>query len=350
MRKTIKKRLALVLTTTMLLTLFMGINATAFVSGYTEAVAYTGAVTGYITSTSQNDWYYFTVTESQLPAPYSIILRIPDGCVYNFDFRYRASNSTGRPSIISNETIVTGSRNRTMGGVITEPGTYFVRVYPQDGVTSSTYSYRLSIGYNNTTTYGFSLNSDSLVKGETDDWAICAEILGKYTFDKTIKYGTNTRNYKRAYDFVMSNYTTDNQSTTTSENKGTPEQTAIAADYIYSGDLLLTPKFKVENNKIYEIHELMEYVCKYNRPVIFYLENPQWGSQIPTFRKYIILSDVNIAENTISYFNPSSESTITVDYDEFLLNGMTYSSMPHTYAGTNIIESNYDRPFQAIYD
>ena len=58
----------------------------------------------------------------------------------------------------------------------------------------------------------------------------------------------------------MSNYTTDNQSTTTSENKGTPEQTAIAADYIYSGDLLLTPKFKVENNKIYEIHELMEYI------------------------------------------------------------------------------------------
>lgn len=349
MSKSTKRKLSFVMAFALIISCFGSITSFAFDEGHYYADTYTGAVTSYITSASQTDWYQFTLTAEEVPTAYSITLKIPSSCVYNFDLRHRATGEDEdvRPMIVSNETLVTGSRNRTMHGVLTEPGTYFVRVYSQNGTTSSMDNYKLTVSYDKDGTYGF-MYDNNLPTGETTDWSICADMLGQYTFDRIIKYATNNRNYQNAYTFISTNYDSDSQSGYGTALKATPAQTSIAADYIFSGDLMSKPKFKVENNKIYEIEELMYYVWDLSQPVIFYLEN----SAIPydAFKKYVILEDANIGENTITYYNPSDGSRTTVDYDEFLTDGFTYSGVPVTYSGTNIVDANNVRAVQPIYN
>lgn len=349
MSKSIKRRISVLLSSVLIISCFSSITVFAFDKGYKNAATYTSAVTEYITSDSQSDWYKFTLTADEVPTAYSITLKIPDDCVYNFDLRYLSASAdqSERPKIISSETIVSGSRNRRMSGVFTEAGTYFVRVYSQNGTTSSMDSYNLRVSYNKNGTYAFSYDNN-LPTGETTDWSICADIIGDYTFDHLIKYSTNNRTYQNAYTFIDTNYESDSKNGYSTSLKASPNQTAIAADYVFSGDLMLNPKFKVETNKIYEIEELMYYLWGLSEPIIFYLEN----TAIPydAFKKYVILEDVNIGENTISYYNPSDGSETTVDYDEFLTNGFTYSGVPVAYNGTNIIDANAVRKYQPIYD
>lgn len=349
MSKSIKRRLSFIMAFAVIISCLGSVTSFAFDNGYDYATTYSSAVTEYITSASQTDWYQFTLTADEVPTAYSITLKIPDDCVYNFDLRHLATDADegARPTIISNETIVSAARNRRMSGVFTEAGTYFVRVYSQNGTTSSLDNYKLTISYNKNGTYGFLYDND-LPTGETTDWSICADMLGSYTFDRIIKYATNDRTYQNAYTFVSTNYDSDSQSGYGTALKATPAQTAIAADYIFSGDLMSNPKFKVETNKIYEIEELMYYLWDLSEPIIFYLEN----TAIPydAFKKYVILEEVNIGENTITYYNPSDGSETTVDYDEFLTDGFTYSGVPVTYSGTNIIDANSLRAVQPIYN
>lgn len=325
------------------------INVFAFTSGYNGATELSGNINGYITSSTQNDWYKFTVTSDQVPTAYSVTLRIPAECVYNFDLRYREANSTSRPAVISNETIVTGSRSRVMRGVFTTPGTYFIRIYSQNGTTSNLESYRISKSFNKDATYTLSY-ATTLPSAETADWSICADIAGNYIFNNIITNSSTNRNYKNAYTFVVSDYTSDNQDDYTNNDKATPEETAIAADYIYAGDVLQKNKFEVENNKIYSIEELMQYVWEYSQPIIFYLDNEQYSSILPAFKKYVILEELNIGENTITYYYPSSGNRVTVDYDDFIRDGIMYTTIPLTYKGTNIVQRNYKTEVQAIYD
>lgn len=319
----------------------------AFDAGYERATEYTSTVTASITSAEQVDWYKFTLDENQVPTPYNITLNIPDECMYNFDLRYRAITSEDRPQILSNETFVTTTRSRRMAGVLTEPGTYFVRVFSQNGTKSALYDYKLLISHNRNTSYAFGFES-SLPSAESSDWSVCADILGKYTFNNIFKNSVNERNYKNAYAFISSNYLSDAQDEYGSSIKATPEQTAVATDYIFSGELMLNSKFKVEKEKIYTIEELMNYVCGLNEPIIFYLDNA--SLQFDIFKKYVILRDVNIGRNTITYYNPSSGNKETVDYDDFLMNGFVYGGATVNYTGTNILDANSVRRTQPVYN
>lgn len=349
MKTNLKNKIAAILTAAITVTSFGTMNAFAFDVGYRSATEYVAKVDEYIESPTQNDWYKFTVTAEQIPTSYTITLGIPSSCVYNFDLRYQDSSSS-RPIVVSNETIVSSTRKRTMRGIITEAGTYYVRIYSQNGTTSAMDSYNLSISYENknkSCTYGYDVKNYPIA--ESTDWTVCADILGNYTLESQIHAISCDRNYKNAYTFISTNYDSDDESGYATAVKATPEQTAIAASYVYSGDVMRNPKFTVENDKIYTIDELMYYLWDLDQPIIFYLTSPT----MPTFdllKKYVILRDVNIGRNTITYYNPSSGNKETMDYDEFLSDGFLYSGLQVTYSGTNILNSNARRRIQAIYN
>ena len=152
----------------------------------------------------------------------------------------------------------------------------------------------------------------------------------------------------------MTNYEFDDEEYYASEDRGTPEQTAAAANYIYSGDVMANPKFEVENNKIYTIEELMQFLAQYDQPVIFYLDNVDYITMLPdvagTFKRYVILEKVNIGHNSITYYYPDTNDRVTVNYDDFLLNGIKYGNIKLTYKGTNILERNYRTALQPVYN
>lgn len=347
--KKLKKKLSFIIAFTISILCLSNISSFAFVSGYADATEYTSAVTNNIVLSTQNDWYKITLSADNVPTAYTISLSIPETCVYNFDFRYLAENSTtDRPSVVSNKTYVTGSRKRQMTGVVTEPGTYYVRIYSQNGTTSSEETYRLSMSFNKNLTRSLNFGTD-LPTGEVTDWCICADILGNYTFEEIIKNSATGRNYKNAYTFVSSNYVSDDESGYATTFKATPEQTAIAADYVFAGDLLANSEFAVETNTIYGIEELMHYLWALEQPIIFFLTSPTYP-ELDLFYKYVILKNVNIGENTITYYNPSSGNEETVDYDEFLTDGILYGNYPVLYSGTNILNTNTPAHTQAIFD
>lgn len=95
MSKTVKKRLSLITVFAIIITCF-GNMALAFDNGYKDATEYTTSVTDYITSESQVDWYKFTLTADQVPAPYSITLVVPDDCLYNFVYATDQVQPEGR--------------------------------------------------------------------------------------------------------------------------------------------------------------------------------------------------------------------------------------------------------------
>lgn len=123
------RKLTLVAAVAAISTVICGISASAFVEGYENATELTNSITASINKADQNDWYKFTLTAEQVPTPYSVNLKIPTSCVYNFDLRYREADSDERPTIVSNETIVTGTRNRTMHGVLYQPGTLYAYIH-----------------------------------------------------------------------------------------------------------------------------------------------------------------------------------------------------------------------------
>lgn len=329
---------------------FNGTVSFAFDNGYNSAATYTNTVSSRITSASQVDWYKFEVTADEVPTSYSVTLKVPTDCMYNFDVRFRAANSTGRPIVLDNETIVSGTRRRTGRGMLREPGTYYVRVYSQNGTVDGDENYNLTLSYekNGTCSVSYPYSGRNIPVAESTDWSVCADMLGNYTFNRTFPSASSGRNYMNAYTFMTTNYESDNQSGYANKKKMTPQQTAIAADYIFSGDLMQNPKFKVEENKIYTIDELMYYLYVLDEPIIFYLAN----AEIPAnaYKKYVILKDVNIGINEITYVNPSDGKETTIDYNEFLDEGFEYSDEMVQYTGTNIINANTPRRFQAIYN
>lgn len=346
MKKNFKKRTAFI-SALVLAVSCLGTTAFAFDSDYKLAETYTSVVNSTITSADQVDWYKFTVTSADLPSVCSITLQIPDSCVYNFDLRYSASSSA-RPSVVSNETYVGGKRQRMMSKILNDAGTYYVRVYSQNGTKSSLDDYKLSISYNNSSTHTFALTKIG-TKVELPDWASCADLLGNYTFKRTFYSATTGRTYENACAFLDTEYTSEKTSDYDSTFKATPEQTAIGANYIYSGDLMTNSKFKVVNDKIYTIEELMYYLHELDEPIIFYL-NYEPMDEYQFWKKYVILNSVNIANNTISYYFPSDDNFITVDYDEFIVDGIDYSGIKSTFKGTSIVNSNEARRFQQIFD
>lgn len=351
MNKNVKRKLSFILAFSFIIMCFNSTISLAFDTGYNNATTYTSAVNGYIESSTQIDWYQFTLTEEQVPTTYSIQLKIPTECIYNFDLRYRTADSTARPSVVSNETIVTSARIRTMKGMITDPGTYFVRVYSQNGTTDSNNNYKLTISSEKNTTYFLDYGNEEDLPGSVDtDWSICADIIGNQLFNNVIKNSSTGRNYKNAYTFINSNYSSENQNGYGHELKATPEQTAIAADYIYSGDLMTIPKFKVERDKQYSIEEMAYRLRVLNEPVIFYLEVSSLPEEFRgLYERYVILSKANIALKTMAVYDPSIGEYSDLDYDEFIRKGIQYSSTFIPYNSTNIVSTN-TKPIQAVYN
>ncbi len=346
------RKLTLIAAVAAISTVICGISASAFVEGYENATELTSSVTASITRDGQNDWYQFTLTADQVPTPYSLTLKIPTGCVYNFDLRYREADSEERPTVVSNETFVTGTRNRIMYGVITQPGTYFVRIYSQDGNYSGIDTYKITKNINRTTPVTLSFGNNLPETTDRVDWAVCADILGNFTYNRRFKNSSTGRNYKNAYVFIHSNQTSDDVSEYDARQKANPTQLAKAADYIYAGDVLTNPKFEVETNKIYTIEELARFVYEYNQPVVFYVDCEGQGA---SYRRYVILEAVSVGRNTIKYYTPDTGSRVTVNYDDFLQNGFLFDDgdgieYRSTYKGTNILERSYRTAIQPVYN
>lgn len=346
------RKLTLVAAVATISTVICGISASAFVEGYENATELTSSVTASITRDGQNDWYQFTLTADQVPTPYSLTLKIPTGCVYNFDLRYREADSEERPTIVSNETFVTGTRNRTMHGVLYQPGTYFVRVYSQDGNYSGIDTYKISKSSAKNTNISLSFGSNLPETNERTDWAACADVLGNFTYNRRFKNSSTGRNYKNACVFITSNYTSDDASEYAVLKKANPTQLAKAADYIYAGDVLNTPKFEAETNKIYTIDELARFVYEYDQPVVFYVDCEGQGA---SYRRYVVLEGVSVGRNTIKYYTPDSGSRVTVNYDDFLQDGFLFDDgdglvYRSTYKGTNILERSYRTAIQPVYN
>lgn len=350
--KNLKKRISLTLIMAIAVSCFCGINAFAFVNGYNSATELgTSAITAYLESASQNDWYKFTLTEAEVPTGCRITLRVPTNCVYNFDLRYREASTRNRPSIISNETFVSASGQRQINKVLTAPGTYFIRVYSQNGTFSSTDSYRINKNAVKNTTYEMSFGSNLPDNSEVD-WAICADLAGNYLYKRTFYSGTTSRNYSNAGAFVMTNHTSDNASDFSPEKKPTPAETADAANYIYSGDVLENPRFEAQTGNILNIEDITKYFVEYDQPVVLFLDCQEYlGTTIESAtRLYRIIEDVNIGTNTITYYNFVNHNSVTVDYDDFLIDGIITLGLNSTYRGTNIVPATYRHRVQPAYN
>ena len=340
------KIVASILATTVITSVFCNMTSFAFDTSYRSATDLNSSIEEYMYDSSQVDWYKFTVTENEIPAPYTVTLVVPNNCMYNFDLRYRSLNSTERPSVFSNETYVGSNRRRRMSGVLTQAGEYFVRVYSQNGSYDQAYPYRIMKSYHKDLMYNLVMPTDGLPQSSSTDWAICADVVGTYVYNNNIKYYSSGRNYKKAYTFVNTNYTSEAESGYGTAKKATPEETAVAVNYIYSGDLMINPKFKAETNKIYEIEDLARYVWEYDEPMIFYLKNMQYD----IYKTYIILDGINIGENTLKYYDVEAGDYAFVDYDDFLLDGLIKAGLPIEYTGTNIVTSDYKRIAQPVYN
>lgn len=341
------RKLAFVLTLALVFSCFGSITSFAFDNGYKWATEYTTTVDDYLSSATETAWYEFTLTADEVPTPYSVSLKTSGSCIYNFELWYR-SGSSGRPSAVSNETIVARNGSRNMSGVLTEPGTYFVKVYFQSGTVSTLNTYRLKITYGKNSTINFIYDS-SLPKDAGGDWVICADIMGNYTYNSIIKNTSTNRTFENAYTFVDTNYSSDSAGGYSDEIKGTPEQTAIAANYIYSGGLMSKPKFIAETNKVYSLTELMNKLYYLDEPVIFYSNHKDSNGEI-TDERYVILSGVSIGQKTLEFYNPSTGKYVTMSYDTFTSTGYKVSSKDMKYTGTNIVNSGLSRPVQAIYN
>ena len=341
------RKLAFVLTLALVFSCFGSITSFAFDTGYNSATEYTNTVTAYLSSYTQVDWYKFTLTQDDVSTYCDITLRVPDSCVYNFDVWYRSGDS-GQPSIVTNETLVGQSRNRYKNLLLSQAGTYFVRVYSQNGTASAVNSYRLSISYRKNMTCEF-MYATTLTTGGNSDWAGCADILGNHTYNTIIKNSETNRNYKNAYVFIKSNYTSDKASNYDGKLNATPEQTAIATDYVYSGSLMTEPKFEVISDKEYSIEELMYYLNVLNEPIIFYLQSEDYPG-LSAYKRYVILKSVNIGLNRIEYYDPQYGVTQTVNYEDFLSTGIEGDDTNSVYTRISILNSNLPSPVQAIYD
>lgn len=357
MKKKITRKLSVLLALTTMLTAISSLTAFAFDDGYLDATALTySSNSGYVDMTDENEWYSFTLTSSQVPTPYSLTLAIPTDSVYNFDLYAifldaEGSPETTRPVMISNETTVTSNRNRCMYGVFTKPGTYYVRVYTQNGNISDTDSYKLTINArrNSTKILTFNYTSSTRPQSAYSDWSICADMMGNLIYEDHIYGGETGRNYKNAYTFIDSDYASDNSNSYAQRYKATPEEVATAANYIYSGYLMSSPKFKAETNKIYTIEELMTYLWGYYQPVIFYTDSPDYPNS-SAYKKYVILESVNLNEGTIEYYYPAIGESVVVDYADFLLDGIEEGVDNLYYTGTNIVPVNNFSKYQTIYN
>ena len=343
------RKLAFVLTLALVFSCFGSITSFAFDNGFRGATEYTGKVTDYLSSATETEWYQFTLTADDVATPYSVSLKSSGSCRYSFDLWYR-SGSSGRPSVVSNEVTVTRSGDtRTMSGVLTEPGTYFVRVYFLSGTVSTLNTYRLIIKHDRDETRGFIYDyGTSFPPATYADWAVCADILGNYTFGTTIKDFATNRNYKNAGAFIISNYTSDSEGSYENTVKATPEQVATAANYVYSGGLMTKPKFKLETNKKYTVEEIMYYVYELDEPMIFYAQNEI--VDMPELKRYIVLDSINIGQDTMRYIDPYTGMYSTISYSGFITNGIQAGSSYYVYSGTNIVNTNMPRPVQPAYN
>ena len=347
MKTNLKNKIAAILTAAITVTSFGTMNAFAFVSGYKSATEYTGTVSEYIESPTQNDWYRIDVTEDELPCEFSVRLSVPANCMYNFELSRADLGTRNRPEIISNETLVASTRRRYMNKVLTETGIYYVRVYSQNGTTANLDAYELKITKKISGKKSFSYDASSGV-AIAGDWSICADMLGNYMYNKTFYGNTSSRNYKNAYVFITSDMSSDSVGLYEDTYQATPEETALAADYIYSGYKMATPKFVAKTDVIWEFADMLRYVHEYDEPIIIYMAE---DDTIPRAqKKYVILKGVKIDTGEIIYYDPVRQEDVVAECESFFSQGIrsTYGYIPYT--GTNIVVNDYKSDKQRVYN
>lgn len=283
-----------------------------------------------ISGADDANWYKFSIT--QPGAGYSFTLRdMPSGEPYNFELYYQETSGT-YPSMLRMETKLTSTLRRTMHGVLENTGTYYLRVYSMTGnYTSENYRLTGSVGYG---TYASMITKIS--SSNNLDWAACAEMAGKYKYYREISSAKlPSRTYNMAARYIQSNGSKDTG--TPNNTKSTLEQTAKAANYIFSGTTMINPVFKTETNKVYGLTDCLKVIWGTDDTMIIRLADKEMD--IERLSHYVVLDSVSPKDKYLDFHDPwtTSSASYCVDYDDFIINGYEGDGYATRYDGNNII-------------
>ncbi len=334
-----KRLLSMVLAVAMLLS-FWTIPGLAFDTGYESAIdigTSFNRTTDKISSSDASVWYKFTI--SQTPMAYGFTLRdMPSGSPFSYELYYQ-DVSGAQPKMLNMTPRLSPSGYRVMDGVLDKTGTYYIRVYSLTGAYSSTaYRFTGSAGRN-----GYSAYIATSVKATSDnlDWAACAEMAGKYKYyrDVTTSLAPN-RTANMAAKYIQSGKISDS-GTPTNAKAGSTKATALkevanAANYILSGTQMLNPAFVVKSSNVPSMTDCLKVIWEDQDVMIMRMAN--WEADVESASRYLLLSGVNVASNTLTFRDPKlSSSSYTVDYDDFTTRGYEGDGYATHYNGDSIV-------------
>lgn len=339
--KKLKSLIKLFIATSAVLTIvatFGAITGFALDTGYRNAIdcgTNSGSVTGNITSADDSVWYKFTVPEPY--AAYGFSLKnMPEAGMFSFELYYQ-ENEDDVPKIYRMENNLNSLGNRNMNGVMKNAGTYYIRVFSYTGGSGGGYTFVGKIGYG-----AYSLSTTKLSSPANLDWAYCAEMAGKerYTYDFKNRQ-ENTRTASNAAVFVQNNGTSDT-GTPIDKKPENLDLVADAANYIYSGNYMITPGFAAEE-KEYSINELLELLWEKRAYMIMCFEDINIKEAAPQiahlYSKYALLTYVDPSTNKVGVIDPTSTASKEnkIDYDELCQQGYEEDTKVTKYFGKHIM-------------
>lgn len=303
----------------------------ALSTGWQNATEATGRITtDAITSATDENWYKFTTTVAN--EFYTVGLKDePTVNAYGFELRYQQTAGT-RPIVLENTTYTTAAGTSYMRGTLENAGTYYVRVFSRTGEY-------MSDPYTLTISHGLDCSAN-ITRVDTDgqkyDWAACAEMLGKAYYNHIYGVTLTSRNYKNAARFIQSSGSDDTASLATA-TRTSLANTAIAADYIFSGDYMVNPKFKVTDT-LQTPTDFRKYIWKTNRedcilPVIIQLRDNE-SLESDRLSRYLLLEGVSNTYNELTVIDPDVSGDQYISTLELLL---TYDDGIYEYHNEAII-------------
>lgn len=343
------KRIVAMATATILAVSAMSLSAFAYVENkgylYADTLSLSQKVTtDKLTSATDEHWYKFTTTEAN--SAYTLqVYNTPTAGAYRFELRYQDSTST-RPIIINNSGALTSSDRWTMQGVLTDAGTYYVRVYSATGeYSSSAYTFSVSISTNMHLSYQY---LPSVNVPESRDWAACAEMVGKYYYYKNCGAYPN-RTYKNAMKFILSGGTKENglkSDEETNMDKPVLDDVVTAVNYVYSGDYMSNPMF-VADYSMYTVPDFMAKVWQLSKiditDHVIIKTNHKNHPTDETVSKYYVVIGAHVVDDPANddigqiKVMDSYGSQLEIDYFDLINTG--YATCK--YQGENIVRVGY---------
>lgn len=331
------KRIVAMAMATVLTVSAMSISAFAVVEDkgylYADTLSLSQTVTSdSLTSAKDEHWYKFTISDPN--AAYSLSLyNAPSTGAYSYELRYQEATNS-RPIIVENEPVITSAGKVNMMGVLKNAGTYYVRVYSLTGAySSSAYTFKISVGYGS---HGLTINTSS---ADSDyDWAVCATMMGSTVYNR--KFGVYpSRTYMNATKFISTNGAKEKATSPVSMTRPDIDNTAVAANYIFSGDYMDQPTFEVKN-QLLDYPDFLDLIWsttekRRGNPVIIQLVDTDYPN-IPGLWRYYLVRSVNVSDEYITTVNPSTGGSKTFDLETLYLGGdSAYNNL--RYTGNNII-------------